>query len=396
MAKQIKKSKQELGLVKSKIFSESGWEIPLKSLMGPKGIETLNKAIHRRDSDSTIGPLDVYLPLLVVPRAILSWLIQNIKPIPIGETRKLQLEGMDGIEISIEKQGIDAYKGDLIRDGKIIHSFEKQTLPNVGGNLLSIGEMYESFTETEMQAQPDLIGPDLSMPLTMMRLMAPKTDYSRVKEIDAASISNLTCSVGKLVDALVSNNLAEQKINAAIASIKTSKGTEPEPPPDTIEPEIRVILNNDKGIKKTAQQESPGGQSKPAKPQGLVEPEKPNRLPVSEKSYFRKKLQRTKGIEKKENSKTYHIQEHELYTDCPHCGVPEFKKTEKGPKYTPCACFYITLKNEDGTPNFFVRVIKKSEGGYALTFDENTDKETIQTFLSTLKNKLISYKDSLD
>jgi len=69
------------------------WKKSLEGMLGKKGIESLSKAIHRQDSDSTIGPLDVYLPLLVVPRAILSWLVMNIKDIPVGEGKTVSFPG---------------------------------------------------------------------------------------------------------------------------------------------------------------------------------------------------------------------------------------------------------------------------------------------------------------
>jgi hypothetical protein len=159
--------------------------------------------------------------------------------------------------------------------------------------------------------------------------------------------------------------------------------------------EIRHIK---KPMQKVAAQEGPSGQALPDKPD-YIKPVKQSReqkplkplKPLTNKDYFKSKLNKCKKSEKKE----YRILEKELYTACPHCGVPEFQKTESGPKYKPCACFYVTLKTEEGTATSFVRVLRKSEGTYSLVFNKNADQETVSTFLMTLRNKLISKKDNM-
>ena len=371
------------------------WKDPLKGMIGQKGVDTLSKAIHRRDSDSTIGPLDVYLPLLVIPRTILSWLVQNIKPMPVGERKSLVFPGMEDIEIKIDKQGRDSYRGEFVRDGRVIHSFEKQTLPNVGGNIMSFGEIYEDSPE---QDQPQKLTPDMAMPQVMMQMLSSLINQPKPKEINSDVVLSLTSSLGKLVDALVSNKITEQNVKNAINSVK-----EPEEPVIVEEKEDVTIkealeetpvkdLSKEK-VSKSGDIEEPSGQAAPVKPDGIMEPKKPSMQPQSKQSYFKQRLNRSKGIEKKE--KTYHIAGHEIYTPCVHCGVPEFEKSEEGPKYKPCACFSITMKSKDGSKSSFVNVIKKSEGGFSLAFNKNADKDMIEAFLLTLRNKLLEYKDNL-
>lgn len=367
------------------------WKKSLESMLGTKGFETLSKAIHRRDSDSTIGPLDVYLPLLVVPRAILSWLVQNIKPIPVGESETLNFPGMEDIKIKVEKIGRDSYRGEFIQDGKVIHSFDKQTLPNVGGNLMTIGEMYETDKEESSDnTSPDIASPDMAMPRIMHQMMAPQHDQSQFNNMTIEFMTRIVGIVGKLTDALIANNLVEKRVEKAIKSAKSEipEEREEEKVKPYNEPEVRRI-------KKTGFQEGPSGQAGPTKPDGFQEPIKPNRMqqPKTMNSYFRKRLNRSKAVAKKEHE--YHVSETELYTNCPHCGVPEFKKTEAGPKYKPCACFYVTLKSEEGKATSFVRVTRKSEGGYTLSFNEKADPESVETFLRTLKDKLLEHKDNL-
>ena len=426
----------------------SDWKKSLESMIGVKGIETLSKAIHRRDSDSTIGPLDVYLPLLVVPRTILSWLVHNIKPIPIGESKKLSFPGMDDIEITIDKQGVDSYKGEFIKDGKVIHTFEKQTLPNVGGNFMSMGEMYDGFAEEEKKEEDEdedeecEVSPDMAMPQAIMQVVSPEVDRDKLREYDSAVLGNLTYSLGKLIDALVSNHGTTSKISEAIASVKDDEESDLEKEAkkefdDGSEPDVAAEANkilDSKGKGNTSKQIAedkvkrynelevktikrffdrsmnpkikfnkadmamgPSGQAAPSRPSGINKPELPNReqKPQSSQAYFNKLKARSRAMVKAE-VKEYHVKESDMYTNCMHCGVPEFVKSEDGPKYKPCACFYITLKSEEGNPVNFVQVTKKKEGGYSLIFNKNADKDTVNTFLMTLKKKLLAYKTDLD
>ncbi len=377
----------------------ANWEKSLKKMVGDKGYETLRKAIYRKDSDSEIGPLDIYLPLLVVPRAIISWLYQNIKDIPSGEERQLVFPGLEDITIKIQKTGRDSYRADFVKDGKVIHQFDKQTLPNVGGHLMTIGEMYDFQDEEHKEAEES---PDIAVPKKMINLIggiqAPTGDDGLKWE----SISTLTSAIGKLVDALVCNQVVRTNVENAM-STSLDKEQKTEAPKSKVnenvkrynETEIRHIK---KPIEKSGAQEGPSGQAVPDKPD-FIKPVKPSReqkplkliKPLTNKDYFKNKLNKCKKTEKKE----YRVLEKELYTSCPHCGVPEFQKTESGPKYKPCACFYVTLKTEEGKATSFVRVLRKSEGTYSLVFNKNADQETVSTFLMTLKNKLIKQKDNM-
>lgn len=126
----------------------------LKNLVGEEGLGALQKAIFRRGTQNVADPLELYLPLLVVPRAILSWLSQNIKPLKVGEHKEFKFPGQEDISIYVEKQNTDTYRGDFVQNGKLIHSFDKQTLPSIGGHLMTVGEVYD-FKDKEDAAGAD-------------------------------------------------------------------------------------------------------------------------------------------------------------------------------------------------------------------------------------------------
>jgi hypothetical protein len=112
-----------------------------KDLAGPH-FETLAKAIYRKEVGQITDPDELYLPLLVLPKSLISWCIQNIVPIQIGETKKLNVPGSDGI-LEVRKIAPDIYSGSILKDAKIINSFEKIPMPALAGTLLNVLELYD-------------------------------------------------------------------------------------------------------------------------------------------------------------------------------------------------------------------------------------------------------------
>lgn len=125
----------------------------LKKIIGDEGYEKLEKAIYRSATQSVVDPLEFYLPLLVVPRAILSWLVQNIQPLKVGEYKTFKFPGREDISIQIEKLAPDIYRGEFVQRGRIIHTFEKQNLPSIGGHFMTVMEQYDHLKEASGQPQ---------------------------------------------------------------------------------------------------------------------------------------------------------------------------------------------------------------------------------------------------
>lgn len=613
-------------------------ELVLKSLIGDKGLESLKKHVFHQDSQSPLTPLDLYLPLLVVPRAIMSWLVQNVQPMEIGEIKDLDFPNSTEIKINIEKQGIDSYRSQFIRDGKVFHEFEKTNLPAIGGHLMTVGEMYDSFSDETCKNTAEV-------PKAIMDMSGISEEIHENRDsIAHVSIKEFSNIIGRLIDALVSNNLIRNTISQALhfrheenetpeeeheeyetegeekedehedelekedlseskqkikqnytnkkrlASLFTKKaetgptvpagGAKPKAPkqpqapvprgkqplnaqkkqgqlkaqprlqtqqtqqrgPERLPTQERGMLKEEinsyfrnkirksETLEKANSSQASGGFSnymnnkanaisaKPATTRTPVEqkihtanvistkPQTTTRAiegssgsvastgpfksyntetnikagnkslqgfssstelankdatpsmkafygnkhanylnesadkvtgagnenlggkttgqdmqdltsengnsyatsasketatlkeelgvtemePTANKDYFRNKLKKTK-VTKKESH--IHMDEHELYTPCIHCGVPEFQKNEDGqPKYKPCACFMVTLMSEEGNDLPFVQVVRKKESGYTLSFNPKADKETVEVFIETLKNRLLERK----
>jgi len=333
----------------------------LKHILGEKGLDKLSKSMYRRDSKSILSPIDMYLPLLAVPRALLSWLAQNVQSIEIGESKTLNIPTMAGIDINIQKTGRDAYSAQFVEEGKVVHTFENQTLPAVGGHLMSIGELYDYSDDSSA----------LDVPSTIMQYSGVQ---GQVPDNVSAILSPVLQMLGKVIDALV----AKQMVQTAVDEVLVEKAAVP-------------------------MSEAPSGQAGPVQPHAAQDPYKPSKNPqkavnqtkeqrqdrfqpgspaMTKNGYFRSLKKKTSHFQKTESGCV--ISEDLLYTPCNECGIPEFSKTESGPKYKPCACFQVTLENSR-----FVS-IKKSEstGLYEIKFTKKQDKELITAFLLTLKDRL--------
>lgn len=195
----------------------------LKDLIGEAGIEKLEKAIFKRGTQAIIDPMEFYLPLMVVPRAILSWLVQNIKPMKAGEHKDLPFPGKPEITIHIEKQDVDQYRAEFIQGGRIIHSFEKQSLPAVSAHFMTAGEIYDQFAEEEIAKEPLKNDTKEEHKTEVARAIINLSEVPRDAEsqdsehikwtMSHANVKELTGVIGKLVDALVARESASKSVN---------------------------------------------------------------------------------------------------------------------------------------------------------------------------------------
>jgi hypothetical protein len=607
----------------------------LKAIVGKDGLETLEKAIFKKRTNAVIDPLEYYLPLLVVPRAILSWLIQNIKPMKIDELKTLEFPNNPDIKIEIQKQDVDQYRAEFVEKGRVIHSFEKQSLPAVSGHLMTVGELYDSFSSEKDKAdsgskeepKTDEV-PSLDVARSIMaigRIKIPNEDPEQVKWVTSQSnVKELSAVIGKLVDALVAkSSKKEETLDKAAIKEQEDQNIEETKLPETKKPapkeqydEVKVAIpkvtdyikditpepkeapeskaasnatitvsqylrRRSKGMTKSeilakpyqseAQRrwahteagtkalggkekvkhwdkeskgkdlpekvnkaeeinwenkikgksgfntevvgedddyieieathpetgarvgyatvdkqhpedfnfarvgdikvnskwqnngigtdiythasnylkkplkmsrdiqpaarklhekyssfiqkaEMPGGAAQPKKPAmpqppkppvppsknpagaaakqaqqsakgkmatpkppkpaaGSLGPKPPKVGAMTKNEYFKKKLSKSE------------VTESELYSHCEICGTSQFKKTEKGPEFSPCACFSVVKKDEEGNSKKFVNVLRKSDGKFDLEFSPESDPETVKLFLLSMKARLLIKKN---
>ena len=276
----------------------------LAKLVGDDGLEKLNKAIFRRGTDNVADPLELYLPLLVVPRTILSWLVKNIQPLKVGQYKEFKFPGRDDITMNIEKQNTDTYRGEWVKDGRILHVFEKQTLPSIAGAMMTVGEVYDHLIEPDESDVPDKPKTEAPKPDDMVQAIMDENeiyedlpeDAEKVKWLTSQSnVKELTGIIGKLVDALIDNKASRDDFSEAVDDMdkkempgdsqKVEENKMPElkgPKPEekkSVAPECKEVKVDEGVIRKDAmpeaKAEAPGGAAMPKQPKMPIVATKP-------------------------------------------------------------------------------------------------------------------------
>jgi hypothetical protein len=259
----------------------------LSKYIGDEGFDTLSKAIYRKQTNTFADPLELYLPLLAVPRTILSWLVQNIKPMAVDEKKDFDLPGIEGAVIHVEKQASDVYKGEVIQDGKIIHFFENQSLPSIGGHIMTITESYDHIKDSkdappegEDKFEPNYDAPKMIASHVLSRALDPKEmqEYSKVSSND--NMAESLKIIGKLVDALVSKKIQTDAVEKELIEKEEFEGDEHSPEESKSSEEIgkeeAKKMKSDKQVKEEGMsfQELDKLKAKPSQEQEMPKSEK--------------------------------------------------------------------------------------------------------------------------
>lgn len=261
----------------------------LTDILGEDGFETLEKGIFKRSTQAAIDPLEYALYQSVAPRSLLSWLVHNLKPMQQDEIKDFKFPGFDDIKINIQKQGPDQYRGEFVQKGKVIHSFEKQSLPVLAGHFQTTLELYDDLDAPEKEKglkkeakspnkedseDADANRPSFDMPKAILAMNSLGSDPEKAKwEFAHANVKELTSVIGKLVDALVAKK-AESTEKTEIKG-DPQKVESSEPPKETAKPTTLKELNNiesDQGTPESKEVKHKEGLIKEAKSEILEKP----------------------------------------------------------------------------------------------------------------------------
>lgn len=417
----------------------------LTDTLGEPQSNILAKAIFKQRSRSVVDPSEQLLGLLTAPRAIISWLITNVKPMKVGEHKELKFPGRDDITIHIEKQDVDVYRADFIQNGTVIHRFNQQSLPAMASHMVTTGELYEDFlndsnyfnrprtSNQENDSKPDTQTNNTQEPLTsnapfdMLRAILQYNDFPSLIDRGArrmwehANVKELTNLIGKLID-IVANLKLQPHINESNESNESNKSSESsdsaviaekaEMPagagipraPIMPQPPKPPTASNQKMLNLAAQQARQSGlgrisrqQLTPPKlniPKLSTTPKMPTmkeELDGMDPNIKKLRLLRNKVLSNKirKNARTATVSSLELFTPCEHCGVPLFKMNENQfPVFTPCVCF----RSEHSKKRPFVKIQKNEDGNFKLIFNPHADPQSVYAFLLLLKTGLLSQK----
>lgn len=115
----------------------------VKSIIGEKGYETLNKAISKLNTRSVVDISELHDSIKIVPKVIMSFLMLYTKKMKAGDSKTLDLPWADNCHLLINKQDQDVYSGHIDQDGKIQHEFSLVSVPQLAAHILSYFEMYD-------------------------------------------------------------------------------------------------------------------------------------------------------------------------------------------------------------------------------------------------------------
>lgn len=132
----------------------------LKSIL-KDDFEPLRKALVKLQTESVVDITELGNSLRVVPKSMLSWLSQQLAPMKRNETKEIELpwvtpdaaEGIPSV-LKVTKSSQDVYKGDLIDNGSILHTFELVSIPQLAVHLISTFELYEDVAINEGAEKP--------------------------------------------------------------------------------------------------------------------------------------------------------------------------------------------------------------------------------------------------
>ncbi len=306
----------------------------VKAAIGDEGFEELRKnQIFRESTNTVVIAEELDAALRIVPKALLAYLVQNLRPMEQGEDARLEIPGHPECYIQVTKQDSDVYLGQFIKEGKLVHNFKNSTIPNIGTHLVTYFEMYDRIIENEQRKQPESI------------------DYKIQRMIEEKMA--LRDLVSKVVDQkLQEKDAIQQMVMNRIASSLTI----PEESSVTIE----------------VQEETEDEELELDKKENKASME-PHRQKLHD---MRSRLSEINRSSKKiSKSEVVVIENKEAH--CPDCDKKIFTKNEG---YSGCVCFGEDMKSK-------IYMTKTEDGNISLRFPKKWNPDNVKMFLEILDKK---------
>ena len=369
----------------------------LKKALGEDFFESLQKVeIYKPGTRTTIDHEEIRTALQIVPRTLISFLVNHLSPLKVGENKRIQLPLNEGpIWLNATKLERDVYIGSIERDGKIITEFKFRSIPGIGLIIMSAFELYdinklidppkvEESISSKVQAlinerlvMHDIVSQvvDKTMAereaLNKLMLMRLTDELSATKEeLERERVRLAGCGVAALGGATGDNDVkpGDYGHSASFDDVK------------------RLYDQNDKARKGIAniariQAEDPNSKEDEyarglanglAVADAVVNNKEPNFVDAPKKG-----SQKLKNfIENRKKPKEFSIQMVKGETvRCPDCG----NALISGEVFTGCICL-----GDDRERKVY---IKKSEDGIKIRFGKSWDAENIEMLLEVLRRK---------
>jgi hypothetical protein len=122
----------------------SNVDLFLSKALGEDFFESLSKVeLWKPGTKSTIDHEELRTALQIVPRTVIAFLIKELAPMKIGETKEVKLPVADNALMRVTKHERDVYSGEIEEDNKKVVEFKLRALPGVGLVIMSAFELYD-------------------------------------------------------------------------------------------------------------------------------------------------------------------------------------------------------------------------------------------------------------
>jgi len=310
-------------------------------------------AILKLDANVAVLPQEMYIALQIVPRTVISLLVQHLKPLKSGQVCDIPWPSESGHihNIHINKISTDLYSGEISGEGKVLAKFNYRSLPAVGLVIMSTYELYDKETNKQ-----DLHNPEL--------------DYSKVQKIIDERIR-----LQSLIEDVVSKKMSEkealqqlimQKINDYLRSSDSIKQNifKPEPSEEDHSEEIEASEH----VEETEEESD-----EPEVDEIEIEEEVVEDL-QEEKSNKKNKL---KEFLNNKTKKTEILKTVKSEIKCPHCSSTILKNSSS---IELCICFGENFGD-------IINIKKSKNKEYIFNYPKNFSMENATMLLDFLKKK---------
>lgn len=355
----------------------------LKAVLGEEAYEGLTKALEKLNTRSVVDIQELHAAMKTVPKAVMAFLIRELKPMEIHEAKEIKLPYHENALLLVNKDDADVYHGQITQDGKLVHDFDLASIPQLAAHLVSNYELYDQITDVgDIKEETTPIMEESSSSSIARRLgeaPAPQQDTASLKhDLIAEKIKTLEAKIDQIM-MLMAQQKPEEDIKksekravlAKISKILSSKaltkaGLMPKMPKP---PGPGVKVGGNQGITqagfhspKSAATDMPGHNIHTGVENPYLKAPKPDvSAPKQAKQPKQPKTPGVKSFAAKSESNI----------SCKDCGGVLMKSGE----YVGCSCFKSMSKP----------TLKKTESATTFTFDSDWDEETRFALWKTLR-----------
>lgn len=304
-----------------------------KSILGEDIFEDIEKMeLFKLDTKTTLDPEEIKIALQIVPRAVLSYLTAELKPMEDGGVKELNIPFIPNAVLYVTKVSHDVYLGEITQENKKKAEFKYRSLPGIGLILMSTFELYD-------MEDLDKIKPTVEQ--------APS--YNKLQEMIDERM-RMHCLIKEVVDQRLSERdaikqLIAEKISAQLSEIEDSESEEEYEE----EEEISLEMSDDESCESG---------------EDIMDN-------LSKKSKLKEFLE---GREKKRTEKV-HLDKSESIS-CPDCETNIYK----GENHIKlCLCYGEHFNKE-------IKVKKSEDGRYNFKFPKSFDIDNIEMLIEAIKS----------